>query len=1490
MKTKTLSPAVRVSTLFAILILSLASMRTSAQSSSDSAAAAQSPKTSARITQAVDETRLVQPKGNVHALARTAFDQGPVSDATPMKRMQLLLKRSPEQQAALAQLMAEQMSKESPNFHKWLTPQEFGQQFGPVDADINAVSGWLGSRGFTDIRVSPSRVTIEFSGNAGMVRGAFHTDIHHFLVDGEVKQANTSDPQFPAALSPVVSGVVSLHNFNLKSMRQTKGLYKRTADGKIVPQFTGTNNDFFAVGPADFAKIYNVPAALDGTGGKIAIIGFSEIDPADVDAFRTLFSLPAKNLNIVLNGADPGFNAEEGEAALDVQSSGAVAQKAQIDYILSEGTLTSDPLFLGAEYVIFSNTDDVMSLSFGGCEASNTAAANQFIDTLWEEAAAQGITVVVSAGDGGTAGCDNFNTQTTATGGIAVSGLASTPFNVAVGGTDFDDVGNQAAFWNQNPGANGAGRLSVKGYIHEVPWNDSCASTATPANLTTCAVADNIVAGSGGPSILYPRPAFQGGLVPNGILASDAANHRYLPDISLFASDGQNSLSFYVECEADAGASCVPDPITHTFTFQGVGGTSVSAPSFAGILALVGQSEFNAGRSRRLGNANLVLYNLAATAANSCNSTTTPLTGSATCVFYDVTKGNNSVPCSGGSLNCSSATAGTNGVLVTVNGATKTPAFTAVAGFDLATGLGTPNVTNLASKWHTATLTATTTATKVNGVTTTVTINHGASVTLTGTVTAGAGTPTGDVSFLAPTARDGGVDFHALAAGVATVTTSFLPGGSYNIKAHYGGDTSFAPSDDPTGVPVVVHPEASKLQMAIVTNTTVGVTTVPFGSPYILRFDILNSTNTACQPAVAQGVTTGCAFDATGTVTVTDNTVPLGQGTFNVNSEGSSEDQTIDLTGGNHTLSGTYSGDISYAPPAAATVLSVMVTKATTATALSGAATVAVNTPIALTATISSQSGSLTGATGTVTFSNNGTAIGSPIAVTPVGAGAAGAGGIAVLTTTFATAGNQSVTATYNGDGNYATSSASAFTVTVTAASPTITNLSPTTVVAGSGAFTLRVKGTNFVNGAVVNFGGVAKTTTFTDSANISAAILAADVATAGQIPVTVTNPAGGGTSAQSFFSVTAPTGTFTVTVPAGAQVITAGNTLMVPVTVTPAGGFTGGVTVNCTNLPPGVTCNGGAAFVINVTNANPAIGQLPIAVLGPSTVLTASAMPERDALPNGARKGLVMVGAGTGFAALFLLFLPGRKRLRAALGLGLVCVISLVLGCGGGYGGGGGTNNPVPTVSSVMPTSATAGGQGFTLTVNGTNFVNGSVVNFGGAAKTTSYGSTTQLTAAITAADIANAAVVPVTVTNPTPGGGTSNSVNFTVNAAAVATTTKITLTPPAKVPTGVNDVFVFNVAVTGGSTPTGNIQLLDGGANLGPVTALTANGTLMITQNGLIPVGTHAISAAYKGDSGHLTSSSGAINCTVTGQTQVTIAAQGATNGNQTLNVTIQ
>jgi subtilase family serine protease len=1024
------STLLRNSLLFLAVILAWPVLRAAAQAQSEpdsSASLAQAPavparNTQARITQAIDETQLVRLKGNVHPLARPEFDQGIVADATPMNRMLLLLQRSPEQQAALSQLMDEQLSKDSPNFHKWLTPQQFGAQFGPTDADIQTVTQWLTSHGFHDIKVGAGRTAIEFSGNVGQVRNAFHTEIHHFLVKGEARQANTVDPQIPAALTPVVAGIVSLHNFPRKSMKRHAGTFTRTAEGAVKPLLTttsgcgtGQTSPCYVLGPADFAKIYNIPLSLTGTGVTIAIVADSNINPQDVIDFRNLFGLPANftAANIILNGPDPGLIGDEGEADLDTQVSGMVAPNATINLVVSEDTLTAAGIDLSALFIVDNNIAAVMSLSFGACEAGLRAAGNQFFNTMWEQAAAQGITAMASAGDNASAGCDDFTTEKAATGGLAVSGFASTPFNVAVGGTDFDDAGTQISggFWSA---ANGAGKESAQGYIHETTWNDSCAATATTATLNSVcagAAATNIVGGSGGPSSIYAKPAWQSGIIPNGIAAGD--NHRYIPDVSLFASDGPQSDSFYLVCQADGVPAGNPPSCASTgsFSFGGAGGTSASSPAFAGIMALINQ---NNGRQ---GNANPTLYKIAATAGQSCNSSTQPLTGS-TCSFNDVTKGNNSVPCvanspAGTSPNCSSTTSGTNGVLVST-GSSTTPGWTTAPGYDLATGLGSVNVANLATQWPltVGTFKSTLTTLKINGSTTPGTITHGTSVTATVAVTSGSGTPTGDFSILpANSTLTGGVvgsNNGTLSGNPTTISGVFLPGGSYSVTAHYAGDGTFAPSTS-AGVPITVNKANSHLQYGVVTldpNTgnvlSANATSFAYGSPYILRIDILNSTGTAtnCQP-LTTAVTSGCAFDATGTVTITDNGTPLDAGTFGINSEGHAEDQPIQLPAGAHALSATYSGDISYNPNGPI-LDNITVTQAATATAVvPSASSITSGGSVTLTATVSTNSSGV-GPTGTVQFKNGGSALGASVTCTPKAATATlAASCTATMTTTL---------------------------------------------------------------------------------------------------------------------------------------------------------------------------------------------------------------------------------------------------------------------------------------------------------------------------------------------------------------------------------------------------------------------------------------------------------------------------------------------------------
>ena len=1060
---------VRTSVLLSLPLLFAEAPRVAAQSNTPAAAQsslAQAPAVPARITQPIDETQLLPLKGNVHPLARREFDQGSVSDATPMSRMLLVLKRSPEQEAALETLLGEQQVKDSPNYHRWLTPQQFGAQFGPADQDIQTVTDWLTRQGFQAIKVAAGRTVIEFSGTAGQVRNAFHAEIHHYLVNGEMRQANSSDPQIPTALAPVVGGIVTLHNFPRKSMRRDLGAFVQTKEGIVKPLFTtttgcgsGGTQPCYVVGPADFAKIYNLPTAtLTGTGVTIALVADSNINPTDYANFRTLFGLPATPaLNVILDGPDPGLNGDEGEADVDTQIAGMVAPGATIDLVVSEDTLTTLGTDLSAFYIIDNNIASVMSESFGVCEPALGAGGNQFFNANWEQAAAQGISVMVSTGDNGSAGCDDFNTEKAAAGGLAVNGIASTPFNVAVGGTDFDDATTQTTFWSST-NATGS-RESALGYIPEIAWNDSCAASATSSTLNTvCATPNNIIGGSGGPSSVYAKPPFQSGTItPND-------SHRDLPDVSLFASDGPNSNSFYLTCEADAlpagSTSCVPDSAGN-IGFVRSGGTSFSSPAFAGIMALIDQQQ-----NGRQGNPNLVLYTIAkAEAFSSCNSSsfTNPATPPPTsCSFLDITKGNDSVPCTGASPNCSSTTASTSGVLVSPS-STTTPAWTAGAGYDTATGLGSVNVTNLAAAWKTAvaTLKGSATSLTINGNTNPGTIAHGTQITAAVTVAAnpGPGTPTGDVALLAPTSVNGGVSGGTLANGTTSINTTFLPGGTYSVTAHYAGDGTFAPSDS-NGVPVTVTPENSSLLAEMFSFDAAGnpviLTSFAYGSGPILRMDILNHTGTStnCQPLVLNGATTGCAIDATGSVTVTDNGNPFPESPIKINSDGHAEDQTIQLTGGSHSLVLNYPGDISY-NAAAAVTLNLTVTPATTTASLAASPNpVPTNQAVTLSVNLASSSNSTQGPTGTVTFMDGTTSLGTA-SVTPAGATAtAGASGTASLSKTFTTAGNHSITSVYGGDANYATSTSSAVTLAV-GQTTTTTVMSSSTSITSGGSVTL---------------------------------------------------------------------------------------------------------------------------------------------------------------------------------------------------------------------------------------------------------------------------------------------------------------------------------------------------------------------------------------------------------------------------------------------------
>jgi hypothetical protein len=673
---------------------------------------AQTVDTPARATQAVRDDNRVTLQGNIHPLAQPQFDRGVEPDSLPIERMLLVLRPSAEQEAALTTLLSNQQNSSSPDFHRWLTPEQFGQRFGPADADLRVVTDWLASQGFQLNNVSRGRTVIEFSGNAGLVRRAFHTEIHRYVENGEEHWANGSDPQIPAALAPVVVGIVSLHNFPARAMRHLAGAFSKSrATGEVKPitpsfTFSGCGATCNALGPNDFATIYNVlplwNSGIEGTGEIIAIAGESNINVQDVRNFRSLFGLPANDPRIILNGSDPGLSSEETESDLDVEWAGAVARNAAIDLVVTASGSATNGVSLSAKYIVDNNFAPVMSVSFGLCELFLGTAGNQFFNQEWQQAAAQGITVVVAAGDSGAASCDAPKAAY-AVKGLAVSGWASTPYNVAVGGTDFNDELNPSLYWN--PANSSATQASAKGYIPETAWNDSCAnplvtifgfSAVGEANCNDPASQQEglltVAGGGGGASNCttptgpapancaggYAKPSWQTGTgVPGD-------GKRDVPDVSLFAGNGfQNN--FYIVCENDVDPNGQACSLTSPYIdFLGVGGTSVSAPAFAGVMAMVDQKT-----GSRQGNGNPMLYKLASESGSTCASSGSAQPSS--CIFYDITAGTIAMPCLKGSPDCTTSLVGDSYGILSGYGATT--------GYDLATGLGSVNAANLVGNW-----------------------------------------------------------------------------------------------------------------------------------------------------------------------------------------------------------------------------------------------------------------------------------------------------------------------------------------------------------------------------------------------------------------------------------------------------------------------------------------------------------------------------------------------------------------------------------------------------------------------------------------------------------------------------------------------------------------------------------------------------------------------------------------------------------------------
>ncbi len=1299
---------------------------------------------------------LVTLRGNTRAEATAPNDRGRVSDDMTLNHMMLLLHRPSEQEQALQQFIKDLHDPASPRFHHWITAAEFGERYGVSAAGISSVTNWLESQGFTVNLAYPSQMLIDFTGSAGQVRQAFHTEIHHLVVRGEAHIANMSDPQIPAELAPVVSGIVSLNDFRPRPTLKQRPSYTVSSAYQLVV-------------PADLATIYNFTpaftAGISGQGQTIVLIEDTDLySAADWSTFRSTLGLASAYPNGTLaqvhpastptnNCADPGVNGDDAEAAIDVEWSSAGAPSAAIELASCANTETTWGAWVALQNLLNGSGQppSIVSISYGSSESNYGSGGNAYISSLYQQAVTEGVSVFVSSGDEGAASTDYDAAY--AASGINVSGFTSTPYNVSVGGTDFADAYEQAngTYWSNRNSANYGSALS---YVPEIPWNDSCAGVLladylgvlpTYGSGSLCNTSTHYLddaAGSGGPSGCatgaptisgvvsgtcagYPKPSWQSGITGN---PHDGV--RDVPDVSLFAANGLWG-HYYVVCYSDpnyGGASCSGAPDT----WAGFGGTSVASPIMAAIQSLANQAS-----GSRWGNPNPTYYALAAAqfssgGAASCDSALGNAVSS-NCIFYDITQipllytnlsgtgGDNDVPCLG--VNCY-APSGTYGVLSTAP-QSLTSAWV--------TGLGSgytsaPTCTLSGGGGSGAACSAIRTGV-VNSISLT---SGGGGYTSwpTCTLTGGGGTGASCTAFACTNGEACYPELTNFGSGYTSAPTCTISGG--------GGSGATCSVTEALGIAVSLTAPGSGY-----TALPNCVLTGGGGSGAMCAATATNTSN-SYQPAF--GATTGWDF-ATG----------------------------IGSVNASNLVSSFSSGVVNFSPLALSFPSQILNTT---------------STPLTLTVT------------------NTGA---SSLSIYTVAIGGTDPGDFAKTNADYCTGANLSTNSTCTVDVTFTPSAAgsrsasllftdsapgSPQTVKLSGTGlnpvPNISSLSPSSATAGAAAQTLTINGTNFVAASTVTYKGVGHTAAFVSSEELTITLSASDQATAGTYAVVVTNPApGGGASNSVSFIVGNPVPSITSLSPASATVGAAAQTLtingsgfMSSSTVTYNGTGHAATYVNATQLK--ITLSTGdqataGVYAVVVTNPAPGGGasnSVNFTVNNPVPTLTS--LSPASATAGAAATTLTITG--TKFLATSTVSFNGVVHTTTYVSATQlkITLSTSDLATGGTYGvvvtnptpGGGASNsvnftvnNPVPTLTSLSPTSAMAGTTTQTLTLNGTNFLSNSTVTYHAVAHTPTFVSSTQLTITLNAGDLGTAGTFAVVVTNPAPGGGTSNTLDFTVD-----------------------------------------------------------------------------------------------------------------------------
>ncbi len=811
-----------------------------------------------RIVGAISNTPSVMLTNSMHPYAQQKYDQGAVEPSMKLSHVSMVLRSTPAQKADLKQLLSDLQNPSSPQYHKWLTPEEYGNRFGVSQHDLQKISKWLTAQGFEVVEEARGRGYISFSGTASQIAKVFQTEIHYYKIDGEMHFANSGSPAVPQALSNLVLGFRGLNNFNPTPM-----VVKPDA-GNVRGFYTAPSGNFMA--PADAATIYDIAAlhsaGITGTGQKIVVVGQTDIEMTDIANFRAGFSLsnnPPTNL-LVPGAVDPGITGDEAEADLDLEWTGAIAPDAAITFVIGD-PVHGNGVFDSATYAIDNDLAPVISMSYGGCEILNVTFI-PFIEPTFQQASAEGITFLASTGDSGAAGCDPDN-EASATSGLAVNYPASSPEVTAVGGTEFaGDVGAQGTYWNAS---NGTGLGSAIQYIPETGWNDSDQAgifqgptiAATGGGKSSCGVESNGICSKG-----FPKPSWQTGVgVP-------ADNVRDIPDISIAASANHDG---YIFCSAGScptgNAAGIADAVQSNSI---VGGTSVSAPIFAGIVSLLNQY---LSASNGLGNINPKLYQLAPVSTDA---------------FHDVATGNNLVPCTQGTTGCPGSAPFQYGYFAGV-------------GFDLVTGLGTVDANHLALAFAGVSVTMTTTPP--------ISSPPNVSVLLTGTVNHDGGTqPTGTITFFdGSTALGSGMVDPS--SGVATFPNAFSIGGIQSLTAQYSGDGNYPQTTSPAIPLLITLGDADTTSLALSassvdvgTSVTFTATVAGAGPPPTGTIAFMNGASLLGNGTLSSGIATFSSSTlASATYNVTANY--SGDANYEITTSAPSVLNVMDFTISNGTIS-----------------------------------------------------------------------------------------------------------------------------------------------------------------------------------------------------------------------------------------------------------------------------------------------------------------------------------------------------------------------------------------------------------------------------------------------------------------------------------------------------------------------------------------------------------------------------------------------------------